>query len=83
MKKLILGIVIGAILFAPAAVMANEYFPLDGLRGAKDIYQFNCDDGYVRGAKCNHVAVFDDKDNKCYISYDSRGTQSSISCVRR
>lgn len=76
MKKYIIGFVLGAILFLPVGAKA---WPDDIAPQPKPIYQFNdC------GSACrNEVAVFDDQDNKCYISYDKYGAQSSISCVKQ
>lgn len=71
MKKFILGILVGAVLFVPTTVWASH----EGhLASPKPIYRFNGDS--------NEVVVFDDRDNKCYISYDRYGAQSSISCVK-
>lgn len=78
MKKFILGVIVGAILFVPAGAFAVKI--VEGLPDANDIYQFNC----VNYKYCNRVAVFDDQDNKCYVSYDYySGRQSSISCVKK
>ena len=84
MKKFVLGLVMGGILFVPASVLADKIatsYVGDGYQNANVIYQFNCDDNLTHD-KCNHVAVFDDQGNKCYVSYDSRGAQSSISCIK-
>lgn len=72
MKKYLIGFLVGAVLFVPITVYANH----EGhILGAKPIYRFN--EGQ------NEVSVFDDQDNKCYISYDRYGANSSISCVKR
>lgn len=83
MKKYLIGFLVGAVLFVPASVVAVKALDKRGFPDANDIYQFNCtkrDDG--SWIPCNRVAVFDDQGNKCYISYDPNGAQSSISCVR-
>lgn len=79
MKKFVLGIIVGAILFVPVGAVAA----IQGLPDANDIYQFNCSWPDGGSKSCNHVAVFDDQDNKCYVSYDRKGYQSSISCVKQ
>lgn len=83
MKRFLMGILVGVVLLLPASVAAVSRNLFDGLPIANDIYQFNCDSKYSDGRQCNHAAVFDDQDNKCYVTYDPAGRQSSISCVKR
>lgn len=82
MKKVLLGLIIGVGVALPASALAIR--ATTGYPDANNIIQFNCQ-GQWHDAPfdCNRVAVFDDQDNKCYISYDVRGAQSSISCVKQ
>lgn len=78
MKKFILGIIVGAVLFVPVGVKAWGDVSRPPI--PKSIYQFNpSQEGTLR----NEVAVFDDSNNKCYVSFDRFGAQSSISCVKK
>ena len=85
MKKYLTGFLVGAILFVPAGAFA---WVNNDIRKPNVIYQFNCtpDNRNIDNEslnQCNNgVAVFDDAGNKCYLSYDNNGAQSSISCVR-
>jgi hypothetical protein len=79
--KLILGIVIGAILFIPATALASEWM-WEGTKRPKPIYSL-----HNSGSSIGFVQVFDDQDNKCYVaSLDNKeiaGDSVSISCVKR
>jgi hypothetical protein len=85
MKKFIAGLIVGAVLFIPTGALAYQVVQLPA---ANTIYRFNfnCNDNTSKTSypdHCNEVAVFDDQDNKCYVSYDIRGAQSSISCIKK
>lgn len=74
MKNVILGIVIGAVLFIPVGTYALNY--------ANTIYRVSAEEGTI--------SVFDDGPNKCYVAvswddYKSEGNNRnvSISCLRK
>lgn len=84
MKKFVAGLLVSAILFIPAGAFAwasQDIFP----PRPQPIYQFNCfnpTNGIERVQCHNEVAVFDDQDNKCYLTYDRYGHHSAISCIK-
>jgi hypothetical protein len=84
MKKFILGLITGAVLFLPSGALA--WTSMKPAR-PQPIYQFSCwnpNNGGIERLQClEEVAVFDDQDNKCYVAYDRWGEgSSSISCVK-
>lgn len=75
MKKLLLGILIGIVLFIPATVLAKEIYETN----AKPLI-------HVGTNESKHgvwVHVFDDGDNKCYVAVDGNEINPAISCVKR
>ena len=76
MKKFILGILVGAILFVPMGVYAADKVSV--IPTANMIYTIPQD--YKQAT----VSVFDDQDVKCYVASPPayRDTKPSISCVR-
>lgn len=92
MKKFILGIVVGAILFSPIAVNAwNERQMAKPIIGADcknlsyytpggDTYKYYRE--HPDDFECSTtIYVFDDGDNKCYLAKGSNGT--GLSCLKR
>ena len=80
MKKFIAGLLAGAVLFLPIGAKAWNLRQM-----AKPIAGVDCTVSNYEGDnnKCDiDIYVFDDLDNKCYVSKDSYGQQSSISCVK-
>lgn len=77
MKKFILGLLVGAVLFVPATAVAE----LAGGSWTNHFKDAAGDD--------NAISVFDDADNKCYIvkgkSQTGPGNERSVamSCVKR
>lgn len=85
MKKFLLGLIAGVVLFLPATAVA-ELVDKD-YKWPNIIYEFasGCSDNTTATTNdsCGRVAVFDDKDNKCYVAYSVDHPQPSISCVKR
>lgn len=84
MKKIVLGILIGALVTAPVSAFAYDIG--NNTKWSKPIYRFDrgCPDNTTEttGESCGHVDVFDDQNNKCYIAYSDK-KDVSISCVKK
>jgi hypothetical protein len=80
MKNILIGIIVGAILFIPATAVAWSNKPIPF---TNTIYNIS--------DEVDTVSVFDDEDNKCYIVqgratesvYKTPGYTYAISCVKR
>lgn len=73
MKKFILGVLTGVILFIPAGVFAYTTHDVDTNPWANDIYRFQrgCEDNdsSTLGETCGTVSVFDDQENNSSGGY--------------
>lgn len=74
MKKFILGLILGAIVFVPITAIAGVVHTPD--HANREVYLIG---------DTTSVDIFDDQNNKCYVAYTNTSSNDenvAISCVR-